>query len=131
MSTRANTVSTFCDIVANSRLITRDHLCCLVNRFQNQSKRPEENQAEELKAFLDFLIDADELTLWQTDLLLMGKHKGFFIGDYVLLTRLSGLLPRAIFEARETKTGKIVSLEINVPSMSSPQKDITHRVVSD
>jgi|GEM_PF-6929798 len=130
MPSDVNSIEIFCNVAEASRLIESEHLSNLTTNFRDQSKEFQDQQ-EELLSFADYLIDNEALTPWQADKLLKGKPRGFFIGNYVLLSRLSGLLPKAIYQARDINTGLIVSLEINVPFMNSPMKDITYRVITE
>jgi hypothetical protein len=118
---------TFSTTLAASGLLTEDQLQQRLKQFRERY----EGQEDELVSFVDFLIGANDLTRWQADKLLKGMHKGFYVDNYVLLSQISGPFPQAMFKARDIKTGAIVSLEVHIPSITSPVKDITYRVVSN
>ncbi len=124
-----NKLTTFCNVTELSRLVTKEELGSLRVLFQGQKKKSQ-NEREELLAFVEFLIEARKLTRWQTEMLLMGKHRGFFIGNFVLLDRSPKNLSHAVFKARERDSNTIVMLEVDMSSKTSDGKDIAYRVIS-
>ncbi|MGQ9821167.1 MAG: protein kinase domain-containing protein [Thermogutta sp.] len=80
----AMTVEQFLDLVLRSQLVERDRL----QRFLAQLP-PEVNKstltAEEMA---DHLCRAELLTRWQSQKILEGRYKGFFLGKYRLLDHL-------------------------------------------
>ena len=75
----------FCSLLAQSGLIDDERLTKLLDQFLDrlEGKRPDNCQA-----FAEFLIRQNKLTFWQAKKLLQGKHKGFFLGKYRLLSLL-------------------------------------------
>ncbi|MEZ6144861.1 MAG: serine/threonine-protein kinase [Planctomycetaceae bacterium] len=76
---------TFCQLLAQSALIDEERLSGLQDQF---AKKHPEAKPESCQEFAEFLIRENELTLWQAKKLLQGKHKGFFLGKYRLLSLL-------------------------------------------
>jgi len=122
-----NSITPFCNVTELSRLISKEELSELLGSFRSQNKEFQ-NEHEELLGFVDFLVEAGKLTRWQTEMLLAGKHRGFILGNFVLLDRMPGYPPSAVFDARELGSNAIVSLEIDRSSRTSGEKDITFRV---
>jgi serine/threonine protein kinase len=73
------TVESFLNLVRQSRLVDSDRLQQLV------SEMPAGGDSQSVA---DALVASGALTAWQSDKLLKGKHKGFFLGKY----RLQSLL---------------------------------------
>jgi eukaryotic-like serine/threonine-protein kinase len=77
-------IETFLDLLRRSTLIEKDQLdAALADVERRASKLPIETTA-----LVDHLVEAGLLTQWQTDKLLEGRHKGFFLGKYKLLGHL-------------------------------------------
>ncbi|HUG89327.1 MAG TPA: protein kinase [Planctomycetaceae bacterium] len=76
-------VETFLGAVRKSGLIAPDLLKRLLDEFRERGGNP--NDAERLA---DKLVAAGALTRWQAEKLLQGKHSGFFLGKYRLLSLL-------------------------------------------
>ncbi len=77
--------SAFCSLVVESGLIPGDRLKSMRAKFSKQHPGPESRSCV---AFTEYLVRQDELTLWQAKKLLQGKHKGFLLGKYKLLSLL-------------------------------------------
>ncbi|MCA9091743.1 MAG: protein kinase, partial [Planctomycetaceae bacterium] len=77
------TADSFLAVVKQSGLITPDLLNRLLKEFQQQAV-----DLEDSRAIADQLVARGHLTRWQADKLLQGKHKGFFLGKYRLLSLL-------------------------------------------
>ena len=78
-------VKRFVDLVRKSGLIESEQLSGFLAEAK---KRRAEGQSTDAEALADRLVDAELLTRWQVDKLLVGKHKGFFLGKYRLLGHL-------------------------------------------
>ena len=83
MSSKLN-VETFVAVLKKSGLIEADRLQKLVNEFTARG-----GAADDSPRLADFLISNGVLTRWQAEQLLKGKHKGYFLGKYRLLSLLS------------------------------------------
>lgn len=75
----------FCSLLAQSGLIDDERQKELHARF---AERMNGQLPESCQLFAEFLIRQNALTLWQAKKLLQGKHKGFFLGKYRLLSLL-------------------------------------------
>lgn len=82
MSSKLN-VETFVAVLKKSNLIEADRLARLVAEYTAQGGSPEDS----LK-LADYLVAQGAITRWQSEKLLQGKHKGYFLGKYRLLSLL-------------------------------------------
>ncbi|MEZ6056356.1 MAG: protein kinase [Planctomycetaceae bacterium] len=73
----------FVAVLKRSGLVTAEQLKVLTDEFRSQNGDDSEG-----RPFGEFLVQKKLLTLWQIDKLLQGKHKGFFLGKYRLLSLL-------------------------------------------
>lgn len=102
-----------------------------VNRFLNSLERSglvEENRLAEVLATVkgkfggnlptdvaalsDALVEAEELTPWQVDNLLKGKHKGFTLGKYKLLSLLGTGGMSSVYLAEHTLMHHKVAIKV-------------------
>ncbi|MGC4004517.1 MAG: protein kinase [Pirellulales bacterium] len=79
------TIDKFVEVVKRSGLVEDDRLDAVVESLTGQMSGEGADHALKLS---DRLIADGLLTKWQTDQLLKGKHKGFFLGKYKLLGHL-------------------------------------------
>jgi len=77
-------IDTFLDLVRRSSLVEANQLDAAVAEF----KRRATDGAGDAQSLCAHLVDAGLLTSWQSDKLLEGRHKGFFLGNYKLLGHL-------------------------------------------
>ena len=112
------TLDSFLSVIKQSGLIEPDRLATLLTTFRAESAAAAETAAEtaaaesaaaesltppgeapaeattaaappiDAKSFAIFLVKAGHLTTWQAEKLLLGKHKGFTLGKYKLLSLL-------------------------------------------
>ncbi len=76
-------IDTFLDLVRRSGLVETNQLDAAVAEYRRRAA--EGGDAQSLCAHL---VEAGLLTAWQSDKLLEGRHKGFFLGNYKLLGHL-------------------------------------------
>lgn len=76
--------TSFVALLEKSGLIPGEALAALVEEFQQH----DQGGAEEGERLAQFLVRKGELTTWQARKLLQGKHKGFTLGKYKLLSLL-------------------------------------------
>lgn len=76
-------LESFLAVVKRSGLIPADRLQAELEAFQSRS-----GSAGDAQAFAEHLTERNLVTPWQTEKLLQGKHKGFFLGKYRLLSLL-------------------------------------------
>lgn len=72
----------FCAAARESKLLDKERLQTLISMFEKEAETLDENSGE---GFAKFLIEKDEITVWQAKLLLRGKFRGFFLGNYKVL----------------------------------------------
>lgn len=77
------TVDSFLNVVKQSKLVPPDALQRLLSELKTAG-HPLDNS----RVIGEELVKRDLLTRWQADKLLQGKHKGFFLGKYRLLSLL-------------------------------------------
>ncbi len=77
------TIDAFFELLGQSGLISEDQRLALSSEFLANGARP-----ESARLLADELIKRDILTLWQADMLLQGKHRGFRLGPYRILRPL-------------------------------------------
>lgn len=82
MSTRIN-VETFLAVIRKSGLVERERLETVLRELQGQFAATDDAQA-----ISDRLIAENVITKWQAEKLLQGKHRGYFLGKYKLLSLL-------------------------------------------
>lgn len=77
------TTESFLSLVKQSGLVDQEQL----KKFWKDHKVQVDRQADS-RGLANELVDRGTLTRWQADKLLQGKHKGFFLGKYRLLSHL-------------------------------------------
>ncbi|WP_166820134.1 protein kinase domain-containing protein [Thalassoroseus pseudoceratinae] len=77
------TVPSFLNVVRQSNLVPQDRLQAAIDDMKAQGINIESS-----RQLSDQLVERGVLTQWQADKLLQGKHKGFFLGKYRLLSLL-------------------------------------------
>jgi len=78
-------VDTFLDLVRRSGLVEKDRLNEALLQLKDRAGGKPINDADFVA---EKLIDAGLLTRWQSEKLLEGRHRGFFLGKYKLLDHL-------------------------------------------
>ena len=76
-------VDTFLDLVRRSRLVEEDQLSAALSELKRQGGDQLPGDAD---AVASHLVQSGLLTRWQADRLLEGRHHGFFLGKYKLLS---------------------------------------------
>ncbi|MBS0207265.1 MAG: protein kinase [Planctomycetes bacterium] len=82
MSSKIN-VETFVAVLKKSGLIEADRLQRMIADYTSQGGSPDDSPK-----LADFLVANGVITRWQSEKLLQGKHKGYFLGKYRLLSLL-------------------------------------------
>ena len=80
---RSATTDSFIDILRKSGLLTDAHLEKRVAEVEAEQDTPLEKMV-----LARALIESEDITAWQAEKLLAGKHKGFYLGKYLLLRLL-------------------------------------------
>ena len=82
MSSKLN-VESFVAVLKKSGLIEGDRLQRLISDYTAQGGSPDDSSR-----LAEFLVASNAITRWQSEKLLQGKHKGYFLGKYRLLSLL-------------------------------------------
>ncbi|MEX2285867.1 MAG: protein kinase [Planctomycetaceae bacterium] len=77
------TPESFLAVVKQSGLVDPDRLQKLLNEFRLRGIK-----LEQARTIADELVASNAVTRWQAEKLLQGKHRGFFLGKYRLLSLL-------------------------------------------
>jgi hypothetical protein len=70
------------------------------------------NMPATVNAFCDYLISGHSLTAWQCEKLRMGKWKGFYLDNYLIMEPIEKCEQPCFYKARNTRDGKLVRLEV-------------------
>ena len=65
-----------------------------------------------LGTFCGFLISTNRITEWQCDKLRMGKWKGFYLDNYLILEHVGKDYSHSYYKARDTRDGKLVRMAV-------------------
>lgn len=77
------TLESFLAVLQRSGLIAKDSVDASLRSFKESG-----GSTKEARPFAEYLLAQKDLTRWQAEKLLQGKHKGFFLGRYKLLDLL-------------------------------------------
>ncbi|MEX2560252.1 MAG: protein kinase [Pirellulales bacterium] len=102
------TVSTFLDVVERSGLVDRGRLESVISDLERDSG-PE---AVDSRVVSSRLTEAGLLTPWQSERLLQGRHKGFFVGKYKLLDHLGTGGMSSVFLAEHVLMRRRVAVKV-------------------
>lgn len=75
----------FLDVLRQSNLVAEEQLGAALLQYEAARGKPALSDAQALS---DFLVEKQLITTWQTRMLLEGRHRGFFLGNYKLLSHL-------------------------------------------
>ncbi|APZ96550.1 serine/threonine-protein kinase [Fuerstiella marisgermanici] len=105
------TPQSFHQLLARSGLLQPDSIRKLAERFPAEAANPEK--------FAGLLMTKRLLTKWQADKLLLGKHRGFFLGPYQLKSHLARGGMSTLYVAEHTETGEVHALKVLPPSRAA------------
>jgi hypothetical protein len=114
----------FAHLLRQSNLCTEKQVGELIGRFEDE-RRQIKSHGDAVTPFCSFLISTNAVTEWQCNKLKMGKWKGFYLDDYVLLEQVGKDYYTASYRARDIRDGSIVCLVVT-PRNQSPH--IEYRV---
>jgi serine/threonine-protein kinase len=106
MSTKT-TGESFAAHVKQSGLVTDEQLKRLLKEFKEKG-----GNADDPQALAEELISRNVLTRWQVDKLLQGKHKGFFLGKYRLLSHLGTGGMSSVYLAEHVVMRRLVAIKV-------------------
>jgi hypothetical protein len=99
----------FIDLLRQSALCTEQQVGELIGKFENE-RREVTSGDDGVSQFCRFLIGTNAVTAWQCEKLKMGKWKGFYLDDYVLLEQDGKDYSYSYYRARDTRDRSIVRL---------------------
>ncbi len=99
----------FIDAIERSKLIEADQLSRALADIRSRAT-PE--QLQDADFFAAELIAANLLTRWQSDNLLKGKHRGFFLGKYKLLGHLGTGGMSSVYLAQHIVMNRRVAIKV-------------------
>ncbi len=102
-------VDKFLENVQRSKLVETDQLRLAVTEVRSQSTA---EQLQDTDHLADGLIKKGVLTRWQCDKLLDGKHKGFFLGKYKLLSHLGTGGMSSVYLAEHVLMQRLVAIKV-------------------
>jgi eukaryotic-like serine/threonine-protein kinase len=103
-------IKRFKKLLVDSRLSNEIEADELDTVFQEESHK--QNIPATVEMFCDFLIARKLLTRWQCDKLRMGKYKGFYLDNYVMLEQSGKGADYASYKCRDARSGRLVTLFI-------------------
>ena len=101
------------ELVRKSGLVDHDRLAETLAQWDQPDDQADLADAERLA---NRLIEAGLLTRWHCDKLLEGRHKGFFLGKYKLLTHLGTGGMSSVYLAENTLINRRVAVKVLPPS---------------
>ena len=115
--TRNASLERFICFLRLSQLCTEQQLGDLVSKFESERRNIANGDA--VAQFCSFLVDTNAVTAWQCEKLKMGKWKGFYLDDYVLLEQVGKDRTTVSYSARDIRDGLSVCLVIT-PTTIAP-----------
>jgi serine/threonine protein kinase len=103
------TANDFLDLLRRSQLIEEDQLPKFLGALAASNGQRLPDDADRLSRFM---IDAGLLTEWQAEKLLAGKHKGFMLGKYKLLSHLGKGGMSQVYLAEHTLMKRKVAIKV-------------------
>jgi serine/threonine protein kinase len=103
------TANDFLDLLRRSQLIEEDQLTKFLGALAASNGHRLPDDAERLSKFL---VEGGLLTEWQCEKLLAGKHKGFMLGKYKLLSHLGKGGMSQVYLAEHTLMKRKVAVKV-------------------
>lgn len=101
------TLDSFLAVIKRSNLLTEEQLNTALENF-----RTEKGLRTDAKPFAEHLVRNKLLTIWQAEKSLQGKHKGFFLGRYRLLSLLGKGGMSSVYLAEHTVMKRQCALKV-------------------
>ena len=101
------TLESFLAVIKRSHLLTEEQVDVAVEKF-----RAAKGVTTDGKPFAEFLVRNKLLTVWQAEKVLQGKHKGFFLGRYRLLSLLGKGGMSSVYLAEHTVMKRHCALKV-------------------
>lgn len=117
-----DTLDNYLSLLARSGLVEREELDRATEAFEDRYRsRPHKRTVRKLSKFL---VKRRLLTRWQNANLLLGKHKGFFLGHYKLLNLIHTGGTGNVFLAEHRIMKRKVALKVLLPSLSKDREQL-------
>ncbi len=101
------TLDSFLAVIKRSGLLSEEQLTAALEKFRAAS-----GVVTDAKPFAEYLVRQKALTVWQAEKVLQGKHKGFFLGRYRLLSLLGKGGMSTVFLAQHTVMKRFCALKV-------------------
>lgn len=102
------TLDSFLAVLKRSNLLTEGQVTAALEKFRAANP----TASVEAKPFAEFLVRNKVLTVWQAEKVLQGKHKGFFLGRYRLLSLLGKGGMSSVYLAEHTVMKRRCALKV-------------------
>ncbi len=112
-----STFSEFARVLKLSGLLTTSQLETVVLSFQPE--KDVGNDTERIQNAAKYLIESQLLTRWQTEKLLMGKHRGFFQSQYLIRQHIGVDSTTSYYIALNMDTQTLVRIGITIDKNGS------------
>lgn len=106
-----STVADYEDVLRRSQLVEDAKLDRVLNDIRGQG------EPADCEQFAQQLIDADVITAWQHEKLKEGRHKGFFLGRYKLLTHIARGGMSDVYLAEQVMMERRVAIKVFLPHL--------------
>ncbi len=101
------TLDSFLAVLKRANLLSEERVRAAIEKF-----RAAQGNTSEGKPFAEFLVRQKVLTVWQAEKILQGKHKGFFLGRYRLLSLLGKGGMSSVYLAEHTVMKRRCALKV-------------------
>jgi hypothetical protein len=118
-------IEQFTTLLINSRLFSELEAQELASVFQESCRKW--NTPDTVDSFCDFLIATNRLTAWQCNKLRMGKWKGFYLDNYLILEQIGKDHEFCYYKARNARDGTLVRMVVT-PMARATRPGIEYRI---
>jgi serine/threonine protein kinase len=99
----------FLALLERSKLLPPERLAEVTSQWKRRATLAELDDAQYLA---DYLAESQVLTSWQAKKLLEGRHRGFFLGKYMLLDHLGSGGMSSVYLARHVLMQRLVAVKV-------------------
>ena len=114
---RTMSIEQFFELMLRSQLFGEPEIDKVAAEFSKGCRN--DGTEETLQAFCKFLVGTGRLTKWQCAKLEVGKFKGFYLDNFVLLEQCGKDEVSSSYKARETRSGSLVCVVITPPAIAT------------